>query len=75
VAVDPPRSGIARETLAALLELEPAKIIYVACDPATWARDVARLVERCYRLEFVRPYDFFPYTHHVEVLSYLTKPA
>ncbi|WP_287372912.1 RsmD family RNA methyltransferase [Oceanithermus sp.] len=72
VAVDPPRSGLARETLAALLELKPQKIVYIACDPATWARDVARLAEHGYRLDFVRPYDFFPYTHHVEVLSYLT---
>ncbi|HID23850.1 MAG TPA: class I SAM-dependent RNA methyltransferase [Planctomycetaceae bacterium] len=73
VAVDPPRSGLAKETLAALTDLKPQKIVYIACDPATWARDVARLAERGYRLEFVRPYDFFPYTHHVEVLSYLTK--
>ena len=73
VAVDPPRAGLAQETLAALVELKPEKIIYIACDPATWARDVARLAERGYRLEFVHPYDFFPYTHHVEVLSYLTK--
>jgi len=72
VVVDPPRAGLARETLAAILELKPKKIVYVACDPATWARDVARLTERGYGLEFVRPYDFFPYTHHVEVLSYLT---
>ncbi len=73
VAADPPRTGLAQETLAALVELKPEKIIYIACDPATWARDVARLAKRGYRLEFVRPYDFFPYTHHVEVLSYLTK--
>ena len=72
VVLDPPRAGLARETLAALLEMKPKKIVYVACDPATWARDVARLSERGYGLEFVRPYDFFPYTHHVEVLSYLT---
>ncbi|MBB6028986.1 tRNA/tmRNA/rRNA uracil-C5-methylase (TrmA/RlmC/RlmD family) [Oceanithermus desulfurans] len=72
VAVDPPRSGLAKETLAALLELKPQEIVYIACDPATWARDVARLTEHGYRLDFARPYDFFPYTHHVEVLSYLT---
>ncbi|WP_457638071.1 class I SAM-dependent RNA methyltransferase [Oceanithermus sp.] len=75
VAIDPPRAGLSRETLAAILDLSPSKIIYIACDPATWARDVARLAERGYRLEFVRPYDFFPYTHHVEVLSYLTKSS
>lgn len=73
VAIDPPRAGLAHETLAALVEQKPEKIIYIACDPATWARDVKRLGEHGYRLRFARPYDFFPYTHHVEVLSYLTK--
>jgi 23S rRNA (uracil1939-C5)-methyltransferase len=71
--LDPPRAGLALETLDSLDQLRPRKIVYVACDPATWARDVARLGERGYRLEFTRPYDFFPYTHHVEVLSLLVR--
>ena len=71
VVLDPPRAGIANETLRALIAMKPQKIIYISCDPATWARDVSRLSERGYRLGFARPYDFFPYTHHVEVLSLL----
>ncbi len=74
VVLDPPRAGLARELRQTLVEKGPPRLLYIACDPATWARDVGALVrEGGYRLAFVRPYDFFPYTHHVEVLSYLTK--
>lgn len=72
VMVDPPRSGLGSEVLTALLEGKPQQILYIACDPATWARDVGRLVQGGYQLRFVRPYDFYPFTHHVEVLSLLS---
>jgi tRNA/tmRNA/rRNA uracil-C5-methylase (TrmA/RlmC/RlmD family) len=72
VMVDPPRAGLAPEVLAGLMEGKPAQILYIACDPATWARDVGRLGEAGYRLRFARPYDFYPFTHHVEVLSLLS---
>ncbi|GGM97515.1 RNA methyltransferase [Thermus composti] len=71
VVVDPPRSGLAPEVRAYLLKARPREILYVSCDPATWARDVGALVQGGYRLAFARPYDFFPFTHHVEVLSLL----
>lgn len=73
VLVDPPRAGLSPEVLAGLLEGRPTQILYIACDPATWARDVGRLVQAGYRLRFVRPYDFYPFTHHVEVLSMLSR--
>ena len=74
VAFDPPRAGLSKEMRRALVEKGPEKLLYIACDPATWARDVGALVrEGGYELRFVRPYDFFPFTHHVEVLSYLTR--
>ena len=73
VMVDPPRSGLAPEVLASLLQEKPRQILYIACDPATWARDLGRLVQGGYRLRFVRPYDFYPFTHHVEVLSILSR--
>jgi tRNA/tmRNA/rRNA uracil-C5-methylase (TrmA/RlmC/RlmD family) len=72
VAVDPPRAGLSPQAMRALLEARPARLLYVSCDPATWARDVGHLAREGYRLQFVRPYDFYPYTHHVEVLSLLT---
>lgn len=73
VAVDPPRAGLSREVLEYLVSSRPGRILYIACDPATWARDVGRLSQEGYRLLFVRPYDFFPFTHHVEVLSLLER--
>lgn len=73
VVVDPPRSGLDPEVLAGLLQAKPRQILYIACDPATWARDLGRLVQGGYQLRFVRPYDFYPFTHHVEVLSLLSR--
>ncbi len=71
VVVDPPRAGLSAEVLQSLIEGQPAQILYIACDPATWARDVGKLVQAGYQLRFARPYDFYPFTHHVEVLSLL----
>ena len=71
VVVDPPRAGLPPEVRAYLLRARPREILYVSCDPATWARDVGALGQGGYRLAFARPYDFFPFTHHVEVLSLL----
>ncbi|MBF6594502.1 MAG: class I SAM-dependent RNA methyltransferase [Thermaceae bacterium] len=71
IMVDPPRAGLSEEVMAGLLEHKPERILYISCDPATWARDIGRLVQGGYKLTFARPYDFYPFTHHVEVLSLL----
>lgn len=71
VAVDPPRAGLSPEVMAGLLEARPDRVLYVSCDPATWARDINKLYQGGYKLVFARPYDFYPFTHHVEVLSLL----
>lgn len=73
VSVNPPRAGIDAQTTEALIKAAPPSILYVSCDPPTWARDVGKLVAGGYRLTFARPYDFYPYTHHVEMLSLLTR--
>ncbi|MCL6527533.1 MAG: RsmD family RNA methyltransferase [Thermaceae bacterium] len=73
VMVDPPRAGLSEEVLQGLLEHRPQGILYIACDPATWARDLGKLVRGGYTLVFARPYDFYPFTHHVEVLSLLRR--
>ncbi|MCV4566562.1 hypothetical protein OFB72_28820, partial [Escherichia coli] len=65
VMVDPPRAGVSEEVLAGLLENKPNRILYISCDPATWARDVGKLAQGGYKLTFARPYDFYPFTHHV----------
>lgn len=71
VAVDPPRAGLAAEVIEALSEARPRRILYIACEPASWARDVKKLTDAGYGLEAARPYDFYPFTHHTEVLSLL----
>ena len=73
IAVDPPRSGLAAATRAALVESRARALLYVSCDVATWARDVAHLQGAGFRLERVRPYDFQPHTHHLELLSLLRR--
>lgn len=69
VILDPPRSGLARETVDHLVRLKPPRMLYISCDPATFARDAKRLVAGGFKLEEVIPYDLFPQTYHIEVLS------
>ena len=70
VFVDPPRKGCDKTALETLLEIEPKKIVYVSCNPATLARDV-KILEEKYELKKVSLVDMFPFTHHVECVSVL----
>lgn len=67
--VDPPRAGIEKHALDAILQIKPQIIIYVSCDPSTLARDAARLIHGGYRLAEVTPFDLFPQTYHIESIS------
>lgn len=69
LVVDPPRAGLADGVPADIAAARPGRVVYVSCNPATWARDVRRFEEVGYRLESVQPVDLFPQTYHVEVLS------
>ncbi len=69
VVLDPPRSGVSAEALAGLASWRAPRLVYVSCDPATLARDAARLVEAGYRLATLEAFDLFPNTPHVEVLA------
>lgn len=69
IVADPPRSGLDAKTLALIAGSGAAEILYISCDPSTFARDARRLTDAGYTLAFLRPYDFYPYTHHVELLS------
>jgi 23S rRNA (uracil1939-C5)-methyltransferase len=75
VVADPPRAGFHPKALRALLQMEPARIVYVSCNPATLARDLGELVRGGYRLEWVQPVDMFPHTPHIEAVARLTRAA
>lgn len=73
IAVDPPRAGLAKAVREALTASSAPRLLYVSCDIATWARDVAAFQGMGWRLERLQPYDFYPQTHHLEMLSLLTR--
>lgn len=68
IVLDPPRIGASNEVIEHLLRLRPAKIIYVSCDPATFARDAKKL-GAAYRLDRLRVFDLYPQTAHVEIIA------
>ena len=74
LVVDPPRAGLAENVPADIAAAQPAHVAYVSCDPATWARDIARFAECGYRLVAATPVDLFPQTYHIETVSFL-EPA
>jgi tRNA/tmRNA/rRNA uracil-C5-methylase (TrmA/RlmC/RlmD family) len=73
VILDPPRAGAGKTVVDQLVFLEPKKILYVACDPVSLARDLKALMGSGYRLEQIRSYDLFPHTHHFETIASLVK--
>ncbi|MDW7774343.1 MAG: 23S rRNA (uracil(1939)-C(5))-methyltransferase RlmD [Desulfobulbaceae bacterium] len=72
ILVDPPRQGLGKHT-PLLAALKPETIIYVSCDPATLARDLAALTKSGYRISSLTPVDMFPQTHHIESVALLEK--
>ena len=73
IVVDPPRKGLAPEVIDAMVQMAPARIVYVSCDPATLARDVKLLTHRGYALTHAEAFDLFPRTFHVETVVLMTR--
>ena len=74
IVLDPPRVGARAEVMRGIIERRPQRIVYVSCDPAALARDLATAVQAGYRPESIEGYDLFPHTHHIESVV-LLKPA
>ena len=72
VVVDPPRSGLSKKALNNILEINPNRIVYVSCDPATLSRDI-NLLKEDYEVKEITPVDMFPNTYHVECVCLLMK--
>jgi tRNA/tmRNA/rRNA uracil-C5-methylase (TrmA/RlmC/RlmD family) len=75
VILDPPRDGAGQLVLQQISALNPARIVYVACDPAALARDCAFANDLGWQLTKVRAFDLFPMTHHIEMVALFTRSA
>lgn len=73
IIVDPPRKGLTESFIKASAAMQPRKITYVSCNPATMARDIKLYEELGYKLEKVQPVDLFPQTHHVETVALMSR--
>lgn len=74
IFVDPPRKGLEESFIETASQMKARSIVYISCNPSTFARDVARFAKLGYRLEKVQPVDLFPQTHHIECVG-LFSPA
>ena len=70
IITDPPRAGMSDRVVAQIINIRPARIVYVSCNPATQARDLA-LMKDFYNITKLQPFDMFPHTHHVENVALL----
>ncbi|MCF8025308.1 MAG: 23S rRNA (uracil(1939)-C(5))-methyltransferase RlmD [Desulfobacteraceae bacterium] len=70
--IDPPRAGMHKDVVRAVLEMAPERMVYVSCNPATLARDLSMLSEKYY-LDEIQPVDMFPHTYHIEAVARLEK--
>lgn len=75
ICVDPPRKGLAPDVVEAAASMEPERIVYVSCDPATLGRDVKLLAQRGYRAVRAAAVDLFPGTAHVEAVVLLSRKS
>ncbi|MFC6085137.1 class I SAM-dependent RNA methyltransferase [Sphaerisporangium aureirubrum] len=73
VVADPPRTGLGKDVVTRVAALDAARIVYVSCDPATLARDLAWFAALGYPVVDIRAFDTFPQTHHVETVTLLVK--
>ena len=73
IVVDPPRKGCDESLLACITQMQPKRVVYVSCDPATLARDLKYLEERDYKVKEVQCVDMFGHSVHVETVVLLDR--
>lgn len=73
IVVDPPRAGLHPKALKRVIAMAPPRLLYISCNPATFARDAAELVKSGYRLPEVQPVDMFPHTMHIELTGLFSR--
>jgi len=73
IFVDPPRKGLDETFIKSATATNPRRIVYISCNPATFARDVVRFENEGYILDKVKPVDLFPQTHHIELVARFNK--
>ncbi|MFW6692164.1 class I SAM-dependent RNA methyltransferase [Streptomyces sp. MAR4 CNX-425] len=73
VVLDPPRTGAGRRVVTQITALQPRRIAYVACDPAALARDLSYFQDAGYAPKWLRAFDLFPMTHHMECVAVLVR--
>ncbi|MCI6955779.1 MAG: 23S rRNA (uracil(1939)-C(5))-methyltransferase RlmD [Candidatus Faecousia sp.] len=73
ITVDPPRKGLSADAIQAISRMNPRRLVYISCDPATLARDVALLKEKGFRLQSAQAADLFPRCAHVESIAVLSR--
>ena len=73
IVIDPPRKGCDKELIEKICQIAPRRVVYISCDPATLARDLAEFAKQGYRGETVTPFDLFPGTSHVESVVLLSR--
>lgn len=71
--IDPPRSGMHKNTVDDVIQLSPERIVYVSCNPATQVRDIKMMVEAGYKLVKIKPVDMFPQAYHIENVALLQR--
>ena len=73
VVVDPPRKGLNADAIEAIARMSPRRLVYISCDPATLARDIALLKNHGYKLKSAQAFDLFPRCAHVESVALLSR--
>lgn len=77
VVLDPPRAGVGKSVVRTIVGSDPRSVVYVSCDPASFARDVQYFADQGWRLVQLRAFDLYPHTHHLEMVGLLVpgRPA